>query len=54
MDEDVLQATLIHYIGIQCCVALKVALNSFMLHDDKFWEWHTESEPSHDGKLRRT
>ncbi|KAJ4002734.1 hypothetical protein NW752_009386 [Fusarium irregulare] len=54
MDEDVLQAILIHYIGIQCCVALKAALNSFVLHDDKFWRWHTGSQPSYDEKLRRT
>ena len=54
MDEDVLQAILIHYIGIQCCVALKAALNSFVIQDDRFWRWHTESEPSHDEKLRRT
>ncbi|XEV04457.1 hypothetical protein FSHL1_009744 [Fusarium sambucinum] len=54
MDEDVLQAILIHYVGIQCCVALKAALNSFVLQDDTFWRWHTESEPCHDEKLRRT
>lgn len=53
MDEDVLQAILIHYVGIQCCVALKAALNSFVLQDDTFWKWHTESEPTHDEKLRR-
>ena len=54
MDEDVLQAILIHYIGIQCCVALKAALDTFILQDDTFFKWHTESGPSHDEKLRRT
>ncbi|KAL5623655.1 hypothetical protein FOBRF1_002905 [Fusarium oxysporum] len=53
MDEDVLQAILIHYIGIQCCVALKKALNSFIYSEDSFWRWHTGPDPSRDEKQRR-
>ncbi|KAM0345450.1 hypothetical protein ACHAPU_006377 [Fusarium lateritium] len=53
MDEDVLQAILIHYIGIRCCVALKSALNDFIGSNDTIWKWHTGSEPSRDEKLRR-
>ncbi|KAF4335775.1 ubiquitin ligase [Fusarium beomiforme] len=53
MDEDVLQAILIHYIGIQCCVALKKALNSFISSGDTIWRWHTGPHPSREEKQRR-
>ncbi|KAF4992916.1 hypothetical protein FGRMN_6860 [Fusarium graminum] len=53
MDEDVLQAILIHYIGIKCCVALKSALHEFISSNDTIWKWHAGPEPSRDEKLRR-
>ncbi|KAF5672312.1 ubiquitin ligase [Fusarium heterosporum] len=54
MDEDVLQAILIHYIGIKCCVALKSALHEFISSSHTIWKWHAGPEPTHDEKLRRT
>ncbi|KAI6764099.1 hypothetical protein HG530_007888 [Fusarium avenaceum] len=53
MDEDVLQAILIHYIGIQCCVDLKKALSSFISTANSFWKWNTGPQPTHDEMHRR-
>ena len=45
MDEDVLQAILIHYVGIQCCVSLKPPLKNVFLHSSQgIWKWHTGPE----------
>ncbi|KAG4275107.1 hypothetical protein FPRO04_08769 [Fusarium proliferatum] len=52
MDEDVLQAILIHYIGIRCCVTLKTALDCFITQYS-FWRWNTGPDPSRDEKQRR-
>lgn len=43
MDEDVLQAILIHYVGVRCCVALKDALEVIVKRDgdNMVWKWHT-------------
>ncbi|KAM0431554.1 hypothetical protein ACHAQK_010179 [Fusarium lateritium] len=53
MDEDVLQAILIHYIGIRCCVDLKAALIAFIASSKSIWKWHTGPEPSQDEMHRR-
>jgi hypothetical protein len=53
MDEDVLQAILIHYIGIRCCVDLKKALGSFISSANSFWKWNTGPQPTHDEMHRR-
>ncbi|OTA99595.1 hypothetical protein M426DRAFT_67458 [Hypoxylon sp. CI-4A] len=55
MDEDVLQAILIHYVGIRCCVDLKEALTSFvsMTGRDGVWKWQTKQELSETDELRR-
>ncbi|KAM0186540.1 hypothetical protein ACHAPI_011669 [Fusarium lateritium] len=53
MDEDVLQAILIHYIGIRCCVDLKAALVTFINSPKSMWKWRTGPEPSRDEIHRR-
>jgi hypothetical protein len=53
MDEDVLQAILIHYIGIRCCVDLKKALSSFISSGKSIWKWHAGPQPSRDEMHRR-
>ncbi|KAM0232847.1 hypothetical protein ACHAP5_010612 [Fusarium lateritium] len=53
MDEDVLQAILIHYVGIRCCVDLKAALITFINSPKSIWKWHTGPEPSRDEIHRR-
>ncbi|TIC93661.1 hypothetical protein CH35J_009042 [Colletotrichum higginsianum] len=41
MDEDVLQAIFIHYIGIRSCVGLKEALTRVVSGESgPFWRWH--------------
>ncbi|KAI0878529.1 hypothetical protein GGS24DRAFT_443235 [Hypoxylon argillaceum] len=39
MDEDVLQAIFIHYVGIKNCVELKKALSNFLDDRDGGWDW---------------
>ncbi|KAJ8119489.1 hypothetical protein ONZ43_g3567 [Nemania bipapillata] len=39
MDEDVLQAIFIHYVGIKNCVELKSALTNFLNNRDGPWDW---------------
>lgn len=39
MDEDVLQAIFIHYIGIKNCVALRNILTSFLVPHAGVWDW---------------
>jgi hypothetical protein len=41
MDEDILHAIFIHYIGIRCCVILKTSLRSFIRAPNGIWKWHT-------------
>ncbi|KAK2042812.1 hypothetical protein LZ31DRAFT_469603 [Colletotrichum somersetense] len=41
MDEDVLQAIFIHYIGITSCVMIKPLLRNVVSDErNKFWRWH--------------
>lgn len=44
MDEDVLQAILIHYVGIKCCVYLKTALRNFT--NMGLWKWDSGAKPT--------
>ncbi|OHW89506.1 hypothetical protein CSPAE12_11915 [Colletotrichum incanum] len=44
MDEDVLQAIFVHYVGISNCVGLKNILARIVSDEsNKFWRWHTGS-----------
>ncbi|GKT40467.1 uncharacterized protein ColSpa_00648 [Colletotrichum spaethianum] len=41
MDEDVLQAIFVHYVGINSCVSLKEILTRIVSNEsNKFWRWH--------------
>ncbi|KAK1542288.1 hypothetical protein CPAR01_05675 [Colletotrichum paranaense] len=44
MDEDVLQAIFIHWVGINSCVSLKRTLTDLVSLDgtDQVWRWHAE------------
>ncbi|KAF2972289.1 hypothetical protein GQX73_g1341 [Xylaria multiplex] len=42
MDEDVLQAIFIHYIGMKNCVHLKAALTNLLTDEPGLWNWRTE------------
>ncbi|KAK7447146.1 hypothetical protein CaCOL14_011553 [Colletotrichum acutatum] len=44
MDEDVLQAIFIHWIGVNSCVSLKRTLTDLVSLDgtDQVWRWHAE------------
>ena len=53
MDEDVLQAILIHYIGIECCVDLRRSLLQFITADETIWNWHIGPQPDSKDKERR-
>jgi hypothetical protein len=50
MDEDVLQAIFIHYIGTKCCVSLKQALSYFIKASDGVWKWQTGPQPTADDR----
>ncbi|KAI9163662.1 putative ubiquitin-protein ligase [Paramyrothecium foliicola] len=52
MDEDVLQAILIHYIGIKCCVDLRAALTTF-ISNKSIWKWHAGPRLDRGDKVRR-
>ena len=54
MDEDVLQAILIHYVGIQCCINVRQALVAFISDKNSPWAWHAGSQMSaRDHQVRR-
>lgn len=53
MDEDVIQAMLIHYIGIRCCVFTREALVEFVSTTrNGIWKWNDEI-PKHEQEKRR-
>ncbi|KAJ0312324.1 hypothetical protein COL5a_002004 [Colletotrichum fioriniae] len=54
MDEDVLQAIFIHWIGINSCVSLKRTLTGLVSLDgtDQVWRWHAEP-PMTDRQIQR-
>ncbi|KAF4636456.1 hypothetical protein G7Y89_g1635 [Cudoniella acicularis] len=52
MDEDVLQAIFIHYIGIQWCVALKSALTQ-MVQSTPTWKWDQGEHMPQEERTRR-
>jgi hypothetical protein len=56
MDEDVLQAIFIHYVGIENCVALKKALTRFLMSEKNgVWKWRagkTTTEVDQERRLR--
>lgn len=57
MDEDVLQAIFIHYVGIVCCVDTKRELAWFLSPWNdyrKVWTWEAGPKMSKADKLRRT
>ncbi len=39
MDEDILQAIFIHYIGVTWCIALKSALRELIRDRNNIWRW---------------
>ncbi|KAL7621039.1 hypothetical protein AAE478_008351 [Parahypoxylon ruwenzoriense] len=55
MDEDVLQAIFIHYVGMQCCVDLKEALCEFVSRSESeyVWNWQTKPKISEADEFRR-
>lgn len=54
MDEDVVQAILIHYIGIQCCKFTRGALSHFIqLESDGIWKWKPHEMSRTDSERRR-
>ena len=55
MDEDVIQAIFIHYVGIKSCVELKAALTAFITDhdDDTVWRWQTTPAMTEIDRLRR-
>ncbi|OHE96260.1 hypothetical protein CORC01_08478 [Colletotrichum orchidophilum] len=56
MDEDVLQAIFIHWIGVNSCVSLKSTLTNFVSLDgaDQVWRWHAEPPATERQTQRRT
>ncbi|KXH47913.1 hypothetical protein CSAL01_07316 [Colletotrichum salicis] len=55
MDEDVLQAIFIHWVGIKGCVSLKETLTRLVSLDgpDQVWRWHAESPATERQSQRR-
>jgi hypothetical protein len=53
MDEDVLQAIFVHYIGISWCVALKSTLTD-LVKNHSIWRWEQGSPISKEEYSRRT
>ena len=55
MDEDVIQAIFIHYVGIMCCITLKGALTNLVTSatDNQVWRWQTTPAMTETDKLRR-
>ncbi|KAI5921343.1 hypothetical protein F4810DRAFT_678610 [Camillea tinctor] len=53
MDEDVLQAIFIHYVGTTCCVSLKAVLEHFIGRKDGLWKWQSGPRLTHKEALRR-
>lgn len=54
VDEDVLQAILIEYIGVRCCISLKRSLRDFLSEADscKVWRWTAGPKPTQADELR--
>ncbi|KAI1438585.1 hypothetical protein GGR50DRAFT_685279 [Xylaria sp. CBS 124048] len=52
MDEDVLQAIFIHYVGIKNCVGLKATLTSFLNRQDGTWAWRAGQNMSSASRIR--
>ncbi|CAG9949799.1 unnamed protein product [Clonostachys rosea f. rosea IK726] len=52
IDEDVLQALLVHYIGTKFCVNLKQTLTQF-ISNKSTWKWHIGPYPYTWDKTRR-
>ncbi|KAH8201197.1 hypothetical protein TruAng_004665 [Truncatella angustata] len=52
MDEDVLQAIFIEYVGIQCCIMTKSLLKAFV-ESSPSWEWTSGAKISPLDRLRR-
>ncbi|KAI0202569.1 hypothetical protein F4808DRAFT_449627 [Astrocystis sublimbata] len=50
MDEDVLQAIFIHYVGIKHCVHLKSVLTQSL--DQQAWDWQAGKSMTDDERLR--
>ncbi|TVY71221.1 hypothetical protein LSUE1_G007582 [Lachnellula suecica] len=53
MDEDVLQAIFVHYIGVSWCVALKSALTE-LVNRRPFWRWEQGSPIPPEERNRRS
>jgi hypothetical protein len=53
MDEDVLQAIFVHYIGISWCVALKSTLTD-LVKNNSIWRWEQGSPISKEESRRRS
>jgi len=53
MDEDVLQAIFVHYIGISWCVALKSTLTD-LVKNHSIWRWEQGSPMSVEESRRRS
>ncbi|KAI0600472.1 hypothetical protein F4775DRAFT_546072 [Biscogniauxia sp. FL1348] len=54
MDEDVLQAIFIHYVGTNCCISLKETLEYLIKPKHGLWKWQTGSGLTHKEALRRS
>ncbi|KAI1130400.1 hypothetical protein F5Y10DRAFT_236031 [Nemania abortiva] len=52
MDEDVLQAIFIHYVGIKNCVELKKALTKFLDSREGTWDWTAGKNMSSVDRMR--
>ncbi|KAK8135361.1 hypothetical protein PG984_003301 [Apiospora sp. TS-2023a] len=52
MDEDVLQAIFVEYVGIRCCTMTRDCLTSFV-EDAPGWKWTQEPTPDKAEQLRR-
>ncbi|VUC28068.1 unnamed protein product [Clonostachys rosea] len=52
IDEDVLQALLVHYIGTRFCVTLKQTLTEFVMYKST-WKRHVGAKPNYWAKIRR-
>ncbi|KAK6087808.1 hypothetical protein SCUP234_01447 [Seiridium cupressi] len=52
MDEDVLQAIFIEFVGIQCCIKVKPILRD-LIDDSASWKWTTGTKPRTVDRLRR-
>ncbi|KAK9775225.1 putative Reverse transcriptase domain-containing protein [Seiridium cardinale] len=53
MDEDVLQAIFIEFVGIQCCIKVKPILRALINDPATAWDWTTGTKPRTLDHLRR-